>query len=65
MNSKIIGERLKRLRGDKSQEEVAVDLGISFSAYAKYEQGIRIPRDEIKLKIAEYFKVTVQSLFYD
>lgn len=59
-----IGNRLRALRGKKSQEDVANDLGISFSAYSKYEQGIRIPRDEIKVKIAKYYHKSVQSIFF-
>lgn len=64
MDRKLIGERLKTLRGDKSQQEVAQALGITPMAVSLYESGERIPRDEIKVKIAEYFKSTVDSIFY-
>lgn len=64
MNNKLIGKRLAKLRDKKSQEEVARDLGISTSAYVKYESGVRMPRDEVKIRIAEYFNTDVQSLFY-
>jgi len=30
-----------------------------------YELGYRVPRDEIKMKLADYYGVTVQSLFFD
>lgn len=58
------GMKLKALRGDKSQEEVAADLGISKSALAMYERDERIPRDEVKVQIAKYYNETVGALFF-
>lgn len=65
MDSKKIGNRLIELRKDLSREKMANDLGISMSALAMYEQGNRIPRDEIKIKIALYFGKTVQEIFFE
>lgn len=59
-----IGERLKILRGDKSLEEIATAIGTSKQAISNYENNIRIPRDEIKLKIAKYFEKTVDEIFF-
>lgn len=59
-----IGKKLKALRGNKTQKEVANDLGITKSALAMYERDERVPRDEIKVKIAEYYNESVGSLFY-
>lgn len=64
MDSKTIGERLQRLRSDRPRERVAKDLGVSLSAMAMYERGERIPRDEIKIRIARYYGKTVQDIFY-
>lgn len=64
MDSKIIGERLVALRGSRTQNEVSEALGISISALGMYERGERIPRDEIKIKIATYYKKSVQSIFF-
>ena len=58
------GAKLKELRGDKSQLKVANDLGITKSALAMYERNERVPRDEIKVRIADYYGVTVQFLFF-
>lgn len=58
------GAKLKELRGDKTQLKVADDLGITKSALAMYERNERVPRDEIKVRIAEYYGVTVQFLFF-
>ena len=58
-----MNEKLIALRGERSQEEVAKALGISVSALSMYEQGNRIPRDEIKVKMAEYYGISIESLF--
>lgn len=65
LNSKKIGSRLVELRGNKSQSEVAKAVGISDSALSMYECGERIPRDSVKVKLAQYYEKTVQSLFFD
>ena len=64
MDKDKIAKRLVALRGEKSQAEVAAALGISPSAYSMYENGERIPRDEIKKKIAEYYKRSVTTIFF-
>lgn len=64
MNKEKIASKLVNLRGEKSREEVSKTIGISISALQMYENGQRIPRDEIKLKLAKYYKVTVDSIFF-
>jgi hypothetical protein len=64
INAFAIGERLKRLRGDRTLKEVSERVGISESALSMYENGARIPRDEIKIKLANYYKETIQSIFF-
>ena len=64
MNAIEIGKRLAELRGDRSQERVARDNDLSLSAYTKYERGERIPRDEIKIRLAMYYNKTVQDIFF-
>ncbi len=56
--------KLRKLRAKKTQEQVAQDLGVSLSAYVKYENGIRVPRDDIKRRIATYYNSTVQDIFF-
>lgn len=60
-----IGERLKRLRGDRSQREMADKLDITKSSWAMYERNERVPRDEIKKRIANFFGKSVQEIFFD
>lgn len=64
MDGKAISEKLVELRGNRSQGEVANALGISTSALSMYENGERIPRDTIKIRIADYYKTTVQNIFF-
>lgn len=66
MDKLIIAQRLKTIRKEQniSREQVAKDLGISYSALSAYEIGQRIPRDYIKLKLAEYYKTSVQAIFF-
>lgn len=61
----LIAKRLINLRGDDSREETAQAVGISVSALQMYENGQRVPRDEIKIKLASHYKRTVQSIFFD
>ncbi|MHC1715062.1 MAG: helix-turn-helix transcriptional regulator [Acidaminococcaceae bacterium] len=64
MKSSVIAERLIKLRGDKTRDKVANACGISKSALAMYELGERIPRDEIKIKLAAYYNTTVEAIFF-
>ena len=45
-----LGRRLKYLRGHRSGEEVAKELGISASSLRMYETNQRVPRDSVKKK---------------
>lgn len=65
MDSEKIAKKLVALRAEKSREEVAKAIGVSLSAMAMYETGARIPRDETKKRIAKYFGVTVEEIFFD
>lgn len=58
-----MNEKLIELRGNRTQEEVAKALGISVSALSMYEQGKRVPRDEIKIRMANYYDISLESLF--
>ena len=59
-----IGAKLRELRGEKTQEQVAREIGITKSAYAMYERDERVPRDEVKKKIANFYHTTVGFLFF-
>lgn len=65
MNYERVAENLINLRNRKSREEVARAVGISVSTLQMYENGQRIPRDNIKIKLANFYGVTVQTIFFD
>lgn len=64
MDRTLISTRLINLRGQKTQKQVADAIGVAQSTYAMYESGQRIPSDEIKIKLATYYKTTVQKIFF-
>ena len=58
-----IGAKIRALRGAESQQALAEKLKISKSALAMYERGERVPRDEVKIRIAQHFNVSLESIF--
>ena len=60
----VIGERLKVLRGHRTQAEVANALGVTPMAISQWENGLRMPSDDMKVKIATYYDETVMSIFF-
>ena len=58
-------QQLKELRGDKTQQEAAAGIGITKSALAMYERDERVPRDEVKVRIANYYGVSLMYLFFN
>ena len=44
--------------------EIAKEINVVQSTYAMYESGKRIPSDAVKIRIAEYYKRTVQEIFF-
>lgn len=65
VKAKEIGRRLSVLRGSIPRETVASAVGISVSAISMYENGERIPRDSVKVKLSSFYKRTVQEIFFD
>lgn len=64
MEMQVIAKKLVELRGAKTQKEVAEAIGVSVSAIGMYETGVRIPRDEIKIRLAKYYGVSVGYIFF-
>lgn len=60
--NKKLGRRLKYLRGHKTQEEVASNLGLSRARYSHYENDRVEPDTDILSRMADYFDVTVDFL---
>ncbi len=59
-----IGQTLRALRGRRTQTQVARDLNITSSALSMYESDRRVPRDEVKMRIARYYGQTVDDIFF-
>lgn len=60
-----IGKRLADLRGGRTQQEIADALGVGVSTIGMYERGERIPKDDIKVLLANLYGKTVQQIFFD
>ena len=58
------GKRLKDLRCDLTQTQVANAIGVAPSAIAMYESEQRVPRDEIKIALAKFYHTTVEFIFF-
>ncbi|MBR3008354.1 MAG: helix-turn-helix transcriptional regulator [Stomatobaculum sp.] len=65
MSNAQIGARLRSLRGDTPRAVVADAVGISVSALQMYENGARVPRDQKKMALAEYYHTTVEAIFFN
>ena len=67
MDAVKVGNKIRTLREDRgiSRFTLAVEIGVTPQAVQMYESGERTPRDEIKEKIADFFDVTVQEIFFD
>lgn len=66
MEHNYIAENLRYLRTKKglTQTEVAKSLGIPVTTYNAYETGQNVPRDEMKVRIANYYSRSVQFIFF-
>lgn len=64
IDTKVIGNRLRELRGDKTQKEVADAVGVTAMAVCQYEAGTRVPSDQVKIALAGYFGRTVEGIFF-
>lgn len=58
------GEKLRKLRGVKTREQVANELGISYSMYMKLERDERNASDELKRRISAYFGRSIKYIFF-
>lgn len=59
-----LGSRIRYLRekNNISQKELAAKLSIGNSTLSQYESDTRVPSDEIKIAIADYFDVSIDYL---
>ena len=62
---KAVGKRLRELRGIRTRTGVAKELGISYSLLSFYESGGRSPSPVNQKKLADYYGVSEDSIFYE
>lgn len=60
----MIGNRLTVLREEKKlqQKDLAEDLNLAPSTISSYERNVSEPADEIKIRIAKYFDISIDYL---
>ena len=61
-NCGLIGVRMLRKKKGLSQLKVAMDLHISREALSFYENGKRSPDIQMRLRLSDYFHVSVDYL---
>lgn len=64
-DKKVVGDRLRKLRGAKTLAEVGKDLDVTSMAISLWENGERTPSDDMKVKIAAYYNVSVTDIFFN
>lgn len=62
-DTEYMAKRLKQFRGSRTLEEIACAAGISVSSLEQYEQGIRVPNDALKLRLAQLLEVELEDIF--
>jgi transcriptional regulator with XRE-family HTH domain len=60
----MLGHRLKALRENARMTQLSLSqiLNISNTTLSQYESCVRVPSDEMKIKIAKYFNVSLDYL---
>jgi DNA-binding XRE family transcriptional regulator len=64
MDNEKIGAKLRELRGERTQQDIANALGVTAVAVSKWERGESMPSDALKVQIAELYDTTVQDIFF-
>ena len=59
-----IASELKKLRGNIPRKDLAKILGVGPSAIRNYENGLRIPDENVKLRYSLFFNVKVDDIFF-
>lgn len=64
IDKKKVGERLKALRGKRTQAEIADIIGVTPVAISQYENGDRMPSDDVKIKLSALYRRSVSTIFF-
>ncbi|WP_019121852.1 helix-turn-helix domain-containing protein [Brevibacillus massiliensis] len=58
----MLGERLVKLRGNRTQKQIAEQLGISRARYSHYENNHVQPSNELLKKMSDLYGVSIDYL---
>lgn len=60
------GKRIKNLRiaHGETQKDLGDAINVSAMAVSKYENDISVPTDDVKMKIARHYGVSIEWLFF-
>ncbi len=58
-----VGARIRELRGKRSQEALAAELGVATNTVSRWETGTYRPGIEDIDRLARYFKVSIMTFF--
>lgn len=63
----LLGKKIKELRNKYrlTQTELATQIGVTKSTVAAYENDSRTPSYDVLIKMADVFKVSIDSLLYN
>ena len=57
-----LGEKLRKLRGDKTLQEVATAIGVNTTVISRYESGKRTPVPGTLKKLAHFYQTAYSEL---
>jgi len=60
-----VGKTLRQLRGIRTRTGVSQEVGIPYSTLQSYEDGRRMPSGRIKKRLADYYGVRVEDIFFN
>ncbi|WP_416348890.1 helix-turn-helix transcriptional regulator [Listeria seeligeri] len=58
-------EKLVKLRGKRSRQDVSKDLGVTPQMLGAIERGDRTPSLNLANKIANYYNVPIEDIFFN
>lgn len=59
-----VAKKLRELRGNIPRKSLANVLGVGTTAIGNYEDGKRIPVDDVKLRYSLFFNIPVDEIFF-
>lgn len=60
-----MGEKLKKIRGDRTLKDVSEATGIKISTLSNYENDYRTPKDNNKKILCKFYEESIEKIFFD